>query len=179
MHGFERDFKPTPNWGLSELCQSYQPCNLRCIINFIAMNHEPCCRTVCITDHIVHALIRSKSNDIRWSKLYLMYWSTFFLNFFCWVSVCLRVCVKERSYDLKVTSLKEEDFFNAIGPDWRTFLGEGGRRQRWKNVRCIPCLIGRWESNMKSAKCPLGTSIILYQAGVGNAMIFSCAAIWV
>lgn len=30
------------------------------------------------------------------------------------LSVCLRVCVKERSYDLKVTSLKEEDFFNAI-----------------------------------------------------------------
>ena len=46
------------------------------------------------------------------------------------LSVCLRVCVKERSYDLKVTSLKEEDFFNAIGPDWRTSLGEGGRRQR-------------------------------------------------
>ena len=88
------------------------------------------------------------------------------------------MCVKERSYDLKVTSLKEEDFFNAIGPDWRTSLGEGRRRQRWKNVRCIPCLIGRWESNMKSAKCPLGTCVILYQAGVGNAMIFSCAQLF-
>ncbi len=84
------------------------------------------------------------------------------------------VCVKRRCCDVKVTSLKEEDFTNAIGPDWRTSLGPGRRRQRWKNVRRIPCLIVSSESNRNSAnmKC-------LYQAGVGTAMIFTCAAILV